>query len=403
MTTHEPDPAIVLTQQAQRMLAFWRDATEHLDQDSIVILEAERQNLLHALQIGLDFPQTWPDTAGILDQAFPFSEQRGYWQEWKPLLQRCLQCSDEWPPATRVALMSRLGQTYRLDQQLDRAVAVHLEAEKIAQTAGQDELMARVQYDLLEDYLFTRKYAKAIEAGQAATQLFEKTGTADNLLANCHKMMGTVLHDMGESETAEGHLRMAVTLWRSLDDSLFLARALNDLARPLIRRSKYDEAEACLTEAASLLEPTIYELDKCIIHINLGSLYAAQQEWLPAEAAFHRANSPYLRQSVNLPRKARIHNNLGFILFQQSRYEEAEEHLRQSLQLWEEAQDPLEAANTLSTLADCLAARGQTDTALPLYDRVIETASQFPQNARARSLVKEYEAVREQMKNSQPA
>ena len=397
-TKNEPAPGNLLARQVKGMLAFWREATEELNNDTIVMLEAERENLLRAIQVGLSFPQMWGDTAEILSQAFPFTEQRGYWQEWIPLLERCLENSKGWSPTVRIFLMNRLGQGYRLNRQLEKAIVIHLEAEQIAQAAGQNELIARVQHDLLEDYLFLGEYSKALAIGQSAINLFETTGEPQRLLANCYKMLGLAFHETADSERAEGHLRTAVQLWRSLNDELYLARALSDLARPLVTLKKYNEAQDCLIEAASILASTIYDLDKCMVQINLGSVHAARQNWPEAEAAFRRANSPYLRQSVNLLRKARVNNNLGYVLFQQGRYEIAEEYLRQAVGLWEQAQDELQAANTLSTLADCLAARNQIEAALPLYEQVIDTLRKYPQNAFAQSLLSRYEKIPEEVR-----
>jgi tetratricopeptide (TPR) repeat protein len=391
------EPTELFSQQAERMLAFWREATESVNQETIVLLEAERQNLRQAIHVGLLFAQTWQDTADILWQAFPFIEQRGYWQEWTPLLQRCLANSANQTPASRIFLMSRLGQAYRLDRQLASAIAIHLEAEELAKATGQNILLARVHYDLLEDYLHAREYDKAKTTGQSAVQLFKAAGGVGRLLANCYKMLGYVFHETGDAETAESHLATAVSLWRSLDDRLYLARALNDWFRPLLTLKRYAEARDCLLEAASLLAPTIYEMDKCMVQLNLGVVYAAEQNWSMAEATFHQANSPYLRQSVHLPLKARVNNNLGNVLFHQGRYTEAEEYLHQALHLWRLAQDDLEFANTLSTLADCLMSRGQVAAALPLYDQVIAIAGRFPQSAFAQNLLSQYLTIRERL------
>lgn len=395
------NPESLLARQIGGMLAYWREQTERLDNERVVMLDGERQNLLRAVQMGLMYPGSFEETAEILSDAFPFIEQRGYWREWIPLLERSLEQDYAWPPAARVMLMARLGQAYRLDHKLDRAIAIHLEAEQVAKSTGQSDLIARTLHDLLEDYLFARAYDQAIPVGQSAIRLLDEVGQGQPLLANCFKMLGTVFHEKGEMETAEKHLRMAVALWRKLDDPLFLARALSDLAQLLITLGKYDQAQDSLVEATNLLEPTHYELDKCLVQINLGAMFASQKNWSKAEAAFHKANSPYLRQSANLRRKALVHNNLGFILYQQKRYEIADEYLRQSAGLYEENQDDLEVANTLSTLADSLAAQNKFEAALPIYEQVIEIFRRFPQSARARRLLKQYEGIPEQIKAKQ--
>jgi tetratricopeptide (TPR) repeat protein len=397
----------LLARQIGGMLAYWRRVTEAIDSEAVVLLDAERQNLMRAVEIGLRYESTWLETAEILHLAFPFIEQRGYWQEWLPLLERGLALGEALPVEARVMLMARLGQAYRLEQRFEEAIAIHLEAEQLAKSTNQDALIGRVLHDLLEDYLFSRNYDNALVAGEEAIKVLNSDGQSKSLLANCYKMLGVVFHKTGESEMAETHLRTAVDFWRELNNKIYLARSLSDLAQPLIRLKKIDEAQACLLEAAELLASTIYEQDKCIIQLNLGAMYASQQNWSKAEAAFHKANSPYLRQSVNLRQRAIVQNNLGFVLYQQGRYEIADEYLRQSARLYEEVQDDFEAANTLSTLADSLAAQNKFEAALPIYRQVVEIFRRFPQSARARRLLKQYEGIPEQIiarqKNSQPA
>ena len=115
-----------------------------------------------------------------------------------------------------------------------------------------------------------------------------------------------------------------------------------------------------------------------MIQINLGSLFSAQERWGEAERAFYRANSPFLRQSVDINRKARVNNNLGYVLFRQEKYEAAHEFLQIALQLWQQASDELEYANTLSTIADCYKAQGQNNTALILYDELLTLLANYP-------------------------
>lgn len=379
------------------MLAFWRNKTSHLDPEKIIFLEAERQNLFHAVQIGLQFSETGEDTAVILSQAIPFITQRGYWQDWIPLLQQSLKDVSRQNPSRRVPLMISLGQTYRLNSQPDQAIAMHKEAQKIAEEAGHTELLAQIHHELLEDYLISRAYEKAKISGQSAITMLEQTKGSETLIANCYKMLGSVFYELKEIQTAEEHFARAVTWWRQIGDPVHLARTLNDLSILFLSTKRYDEAQDYLKEAASLLAPTINELDKCMIYINLGSVYAAQQKWSLAESAFHEANSPFLRQSVALPRKGRVNNNLGYVLFKQKKYEAAEEYLQQALKVWQEVGDELEYANTLSTLADTLLCQQGPERALPYYDKLLGILSAHPQNFYAQKLQTEYKVIRDQV------
>ncbi len=386
--------------QAVRMLTFWREKTLHVDHEKIKWIESERQNLFHAVQIGLRYPETVAETAVILSQAIPYIIQRGYWQDWIPLLEQCLADKICQSASHRITVLINLGQAYRADSQLDRAIAIHLEAKRLAETTEQNDTLAQIQLELMYDYQLSKAYEEAKISGQSAIKRLEHKKEYESLLANAYKILGTVLFESGEYSAAETYLTKAVAAWRKIGNPVQVARTLNDLSRLFLASAsnRYAEAQVCLNEASSLLAPTINERDKCMIYINLGSLYAAQQNWEMAETTFYKANSPFMRQSVALPRKARINNNLGYILFKQGKYEAAEEYLQQALQLWQEIGDDVEYANTLSAFADNLMARLNPAAALPFYDELLRLLEKYPDNHFAKELKKEYATVRAQIK-----
>lgn len=389
--------------QSKRMLAYWQETTVHIDLATMALLEAERHNLFHAVQIGLRIPDCGEETAVILSQAIPFIAQRGYWQEWQPLLQMCLAQQQFQKQTTQIDLLISLGRTYRLNSQFDEAIKTHQAAKQLAQKNGTQQQCGTALHDLLEDYFFVRQYQKAEEVGLAALEILESIADAEQLLANCYKMLGSVFFASQKQTEAEEMFTHAVSMWRQLQHPVHLARTLNDLSLLLHAQQRYDAAEACLLEAASLLNSTINELDKCMVQINLGMIYSTQQQWGRAENALRQANSPFLRQSVELPRKARVNNNLGYVLFRQNRYTEADEYLREALTYWQEIGDDLEYANSLSSLADCLHAQGNRAEALPLYDQLLLLLAQYPTHPYAQSLQAEYTAVRQNVQDEKEA
>ncbi len=397
MPSTSPTQSLFIAQ-VGRMLAFWRQETDHIDYEKIKWIETERQNLFHAVQMGLRFSETVEDTAVILSQAIPYIIQRGYWQDWIPLLEQCLADKICQNTPRQVHLMISLGHAYRSDSQLGKAIATHLEAEQLTEITEQSDMPAQIQLELMYNYQFSKAYKKAKIRGQAAIKLLEQKKDTEPLLANAFKTLGTIFFESGEYLAAEAYFTKAVAAWRKIGNPVHVARTLNDLSRLLLVLKRHEEAKACLNEATLLLTPTINERDKCTIYINLGSLYAAQQNWEMAEAIFFKANSPFMRQSVDLLRKARINNNLGYVLFKQGKYEVAEEYLQQALQLWREIGDDVEYANTLSAFADNLMARLDPTAALPFYDELLILLEKYPENPFAKRLRKEYTAIRTQIK-----
>ena len=385
------------------MLAYWQETTIAIDLSKMALLEAERHNLFHAVQIGLRISDCGDETAVILSQAIPFIAQRGYWQEWNPLLRQCLKGQHYQEQTLAIDLLIALGRTYRLNSQADKAIETHEEARRLAQAMGTKQQLGTALHDLLEDYNLIRQYKQAEQMGLAALDLLESVEDCDDLLANCYKMLGNLYFALQQPQHAEEMFTQAVSMWQRFQHPVHLARTLNDFSLFLHAQKRVGEAESCLIKAASLLASTINELDKCMIQINLGMLYASQQQWAKAEEALHQANSTYLRQSVDLSRKARVNNNLGYVLFRQDMHGEAEEYLRAALGYWQEIGDDLEYANSLSSLADCLYAQEKVEEALPLYDQLLLLLAQYPTHPYAQSLQTEYSVIRQNIKKEKEA
>src|SRR5690606_5789183 len=118
-----------------RTIDYWRERTQEMDEHAIREADRNRQNLHRAVEYGLKLAKTWPATAGVVLQAFPLAERRGYWLEWIAVIEKALaHCprpeQERWP---RFKLLNRLGQLHRLSSKLPQAIASHEAARVIAE------------------------------------------------------------------------------------------------------------------------------------------------------------------------------------------------------------------------------------------------------------------------------
>jgi len=395
----EPTPQFITAIAAA--VAYWRQRTEELDDAAIARLDEERQNLYRAVEFGLKRPETWEAAAEVALQAFDLVERRGYWREWLPMLEAAIAECGKAQPGLKCRLLNRLGFFYRQERQLDAAVAMHQGAEALARVSGNKQGLAEALYYLGGDYVEKRDHAQAERYALAALTIFDELENVGRWLAWSYKLLGVIAQSHGEDGTAAVYLREAVARWRTLNQPLPLARTLNDLANVLWPAGKVDEAVACLAEAADVLAPTTYELDKTLTELSLGTLYYHQQQLDQAEAAFRRADSSYLRQSGHVIYQAHVANNLGNVLLKRGHPLKAEHYLRRALELWQQADDDLLRANTLGTLGQALAAQGQTAAALDLYNQGLEQLRRFPNNAWARRLLMNFTLERHELMRKQ--
>ena len=111
---------------------------------------------------------------------------------------------------------------------------------------------------------------------------------------------------------------------------------------------------------------------------NIGFLYYKQGRWPAAEAAFRQADTDYLRRSPNFHLQAQVANNIGNTLIKQAKFESAVSYLRQAVDLWLQADDKLELANTSGSLAEALAGQGNTNQALAHFEEALALLAHFP-------------------------
>ncbi len=387
-----------------RTIDYWRERTQEMDEHAIREADRNRQNLHRAVEYGLKLAKTWPATAGVVLQAFPLAERRGYWLEWIAVIEKALaHCprpeQERWP---RFKLLNRLGQLHRLSNKLPQAIASHEAARAIAEELDDEAARAEVDYNLGEVYARSRDYEKAESHALDALTRFERLPGTERWLASVLNTLGVTAQQRGDLHAAGQNLYRAVAVARELDDPLYLSRFLNNLATALQAAGKFDEAAACLHEAAGHLAPTTYELDKIGIQINLGYLYYQQERWAEAEQAFQQADSEYLRHSGDTNTQATLANNLGNVALKRGKMTAAAAHLNKAITLWRQLDEQLYLANSLGTLAEVWATQSDTapnreriQEAIHIFDEAIPLLECYPENPWACKLLAKFRTQRE--------
>ena len=382
-----PDPQFI--QAITANIDYWRQRLEAEPGRSSLTLEYP--NLVRAVEYGLALPQTQIATSQLALQAYPFIERRGYWQTWLPLLSRAIHACEDISLQLRGQLLICRGRLLRLTHQPVGALTDHEAAERAARQLADDALLVEAQFNLSEDYRLVRRYEESEAYGRAALATIERLDNGERWQASVFNTLGLIAWEQGTLATAEAHLVAAVALWRKLNDATQLARSLNNLANAWLSLEKFEAALEAYQEAADVLATTDSELDKSRVQLSLGGLHFRLEAYLQAEVAFRRADSLALRQSGDVVLQGIQAQNLGNALLKQKRYAEAELHLRQGAGLWQSINDELMLSNTKGTLAESLAAQGQIEPALVLYDEALRLLDGVD-NAMALRLKKEFAA-----------
>ena len=110
-----------------------------------------------------------------------------------------------------------------------------------------------------------------------------------------------------------------------------------------------------------------------------------------AEAAFRRADSPYMRKQGRPYDRALTKMNLANVLLAQGRVNEAEKYWQASIQEWRQVDSRLMLANSLSGLAETYVEQGKFEEVIPLYQEALAIAIDHPDDAFAQRLRKRFE------------
>jgi DNA-binding NtrC family response regulator len=202
---------------------------------------------------------------------------------------------------------------------------------------------------------------------------------------------------------------LALCYWR--EDSFDEARVLledvlsrtgeNDTelkAKTLLRRvlvefstSRFHDALRVLTEAAPIFDASKDHVSKGVFHGHLALMLKRigtaekRQDYMDRAVIEYTASIYHFEQADHTLLRARIENNLGFLLFIMGRYDEAGEHLERARRLFVGFKDKGSVAQVDETRARLLLAKGREDEA----ERVIKGAVRTFERGGEQSLLAE--------------
>ncbi len=386
-------PSTQFTDSIAANIVYWRQRTHNLTDDALPDLDKERQNLYRAVKFGLHLPVTWEETAELILQTLIFIERRGYWAEWIPVMEQLLESCPPDKEKIRGRILNFLGIFYKNNRQLQKAYSCH-QAELQVGIATQDKW---------------RQAHAAINLGSVCRQLYQYDEAQIYILDAQEKFqaikaplvkqafvfmeMGLLMQAKTEWTDAEEHLGYAVSLFREVNDPVYLANSLKLLGQVLAAQGKNKDASSTYQEALENLSQTENHFDKSRILTELGILSFNEENYAEAERLFKLADSPFLRQSGNLYDQALIANNLGNVFLAQRNLKDAEQSFRHSISLWQICDEPVQLANSLIGLAEIRTAQEQLTEAVTLFQRALDLLVEYPQDNWACKL--RYECERE--------
>lgn len=272
-------------------------------------------------------------------------------------------------PSLQCQLLNKLGELYRSNHQLERAIELHTLVLHQASQIQEPIEIARANLNLGNDYLLDRQFEVASQHGLSAVVQYEKLGLLGKERAATLNLLGTVARRQNHLEEAARYLQEAAAIWQELKQWPELARTLHNLSLVFQAQQRIDEAVHCLNQAKSALTNTSSEIDLALLYIAEGALYFERGQYDHAENAWQNIDLNYLLQSGHDFYRAFALNNLGNLAFVRGNLLKAENLLQASIDLWQLLAEPIEMANSLGKLGDVFFKQ----------DRLIEAKAQYQQ------------------------
>jgi tetratricopeptide (TPR) repeat protein len=374
-------------------IAYWRGHDGLSDPRAWPALDRERGNLFRAVEFGLRHEETWPAAAELALACYTYVFERGYWGEWAPVLEKLLSASPDQDSTVRGRVYHHLGNFYRRLRRLDEAQAAHEQTEALGQLLDDGLLLALAHLGLGRVYMRRRQYAEAKQYARLALAGFEARSTGLRLPANARNLLGIIALERGDNEDARREFYQARDLFCQAQLPIEQARTNVNLCQALTRLGCAEEALELFEEAAAIFTEHDLHTERSRAYMSLGFLRYTQDDLPQAEAAFRRAYTPAMRRAGPIYLRSMIEMNLGNVLLQQGRREEARNYFLSAVAGFRLVNAQTMLANSLDGLAEITLAAGNRQEAIDLYEEALAIVTPIPENAFAQRMEKRFRGL----------
>jgi class 3 adenylate cyclase/tetratricopeptide (TPR) repeat protein len=159
---------------------------------------------------------------------------------------RSLEMSALMAKATIYSIFSQLHNSALSEQML-------LEALQISHELGDHATQAKLNWNLMLTYLFSKQLDKALPHGEVALALARESGDQEQLAFVLNDLC-RLFTCLGEFERAHTVIRQAREIWRSIDHQVMLADSLGSETETYFNAGEYEPALECCAQALQICE-----------------------------------------------------------------------------------------------------------------------------------------------------
>ena len=372
--------------QVQASLHYWQRKTKAFSHQDLPWLDERFANLRNSVEEGLKYDELWQDTAVVITQVFRFIEWRGYWLIWIPVLEKAVQRKEYLKSNDFVKLNIQLAEFYRLKRDFIASERYYQFVFKQAEMLQDDELLARSYSIRSQIHLAQNQLLEAERFALLALTHSDRLAEHEEVKCFILQTLGSIKRVMGESTAALSYTERAVAIRRELNEPIFLADTLNELARVYDGLGQFEMAHESIDEALTIINQTDHKYMKSLFLMNKGVFYYRQNYLEKAEEIFAQIDFFALKRQGRMVQCGLAMQNLGNVLFDQDKILEAEPYIQEAVQIFRSINDEIELANSLGTLAQILLAQDRQNESIQYFEEALTLLKKYPENAWARKL-----------------
>jgi len=272
-------------------------------------------------------------------------------------------------PPTRLGMDYYLGEMHYMNGNWDEALSRYESSIDLCEELEREDLAARAKMKVARIHSMMGKQEEALEEYQAVIELARDN---DQFLieSDAVKQVGSRHYFMGNLEKLKEFYKLASEIAERTDSRECLANAyfLNTFLTKL--SGDYEKCEQLNKECLRIYEELGNQAQALMVINNLGDLYYTLERWKDALEMFESLRE--ISESVgDLQHKGFGLVNTGDTLIKLKNYEEAEDRLKEALDLFVDLKERRLILGTQAIMANLYKAKEDLDNARVFYERSI--------------------------------
>lgn len=231
---------------------------------------------------------------------------------------------------------------------------------------------------------YTNQLQLSISKYIEATRIYEGLNHLSGM-SGCYGMLGQLFIEIGEKETALEYTIKEVDIARALNSDQKIGHSLTNLGVIYNDLERYDDAEKCYLNSIEYKKKLGDTLGVAINLSNLSSVYSKKGDLSKAFAVIDEAHSITVRLN-NLLWMAITEINMGDVLFQQKKYDQAIDWANKSLEKGLQINYPALVSACYDLLGQANEAKGNYKAALDFLRKYHEVEAEILADNNAKAI-----------------